>query len=91
MVKAAMREDTILVTIMWANNEIGTINDIPAIGALCKSAAIIFHTDATQWVGKMPTDVEPTGRSALDVRAQDLRAQGRRRPVSSAAASPASA
>lgn len=56
-VQDAMRDDTILVTIMWANNEIGTINEIPQIGALCKSRDIIFHTDATQWVGKMPTDV----------------------------------
>ncbi len=58
MVAAAMREDTILVTIMWANNEIGTINEVPEIGALCHERGIIFHTDATQWVGKMPTDVE---------------------------------
>jgi cysteine desulfurase len=58
MVEAAMREDTILVTIMWANNEIGTINEIPEIGALCHRKNIIFHTDATQWVGKMPTDVK---------------------------------
>lgn len=57
-VKAAMREDTILVTIMWANNEIGTINEVPQIGALCHSRGIVFHTDATQWVGKMPTNVE---------------------------------
>ncbi|MEZ6318745.1 MAG: IscS subfamily cysteine desulfurase [Phycisphaerales bacterium] len=56
-VKAAMREDTILVTIMWANNEIGTINEIPEIGKLCHERNVVFHTDATQWVGKMPTDV----------------------------------
>jgi len=64
MVKNAMREDTILVTLMWANNEIGTINEIPEIGALCKSRDVIFHTDATQWVGKMPTDVE---RDSIDL------------------------
>ncbi|MDZ4756193.1 MAG: IscS subfamily cysteine desulfurase [Phycisphaerae bacterium] len=58
MVEAAMRSDTILVTIMWANNEIGTINEVPEIGALCHERDVIFHTDATQWVGKMPTDVE---------------------------------
>jgi len=58
MVEKAMRDDTILVTIMWANNEIGTINEVPEIGALCKERGVIFHTDATQWVGKMPTDVE---------------------------------
>jgi cysteine desulfurase len=57
-VEAAIRPDTILVTIMWANNEIGTINEVPEIGALCHEREIIFHTDATQWVGKMPTDVD---------------------------------
>lgn len=58
MVRAALRQDTILVSIMWANNEIGTINEIPQIGALCRERGVLFHTDATQWVGKMPTDVE---------------------------------
>ncbi|MEK6703771.1 MAG: IscS subfamily cysteine desulfurase [Planctomycetota bacterium] len=58
MVRGALRDDTILVTIMWANNEIGTINEIREIGALCHEKGIIFHTDATQWVGKMPTNVE---------------------------------
>ncbi len=57
MIEEAAREDTILVTIMWANNEIGTINEIPQIGEFCHEKGIIFHTDATQWVGKMPTDV----------------------------------
>lgn len=58
MVEEAMRDDTILVSIMWANNEIGTINEVPEIGKLCHDREVIFHTDATQWVGKMPTDVE---------------------------------
>lgn len=58
MVRAAMREDTILVTIMWANNEIGTINEVPKIGALCHERGVLFHTDATQWAGKMPVNVE---------------------------------
>ena len=58
MVKNAAREDTILVTLMWANNEIGTINPIREIGAFCHERGILLHTDATQWVGKMPTDVE---------------------------------
>ena len=57
MIEDAMRDDTILVTIMWANNEIGTINEIPQIGDLCHDRGVIFHTDATQWVGKMPTNV----------------------------------
>jgi len=63
-IEAALRPDTILVTIMWANNEIGTINEVPEIGALCHEKDIVFHTDATQWVGKMPTDVD---RDNIDV------------------------
>lgn len=58
MVRSAIREDTILVSIMWANNEIGTINEVPRIGALCHEREIVFHTDATQWAGKMPVNVE---------------------------------
>ena len=58
MVESAMRDDTILVSLMWANNEIGTINEVPEIGALCHERGVLMHTDATQWVGKMPTDVE---------------------------------
>ncbi|MGD9689277.1 MAG: IscS subfamily cysteine desulfurase [Phycisphaerales bacterium] len=58
MVKAALRPDTILVTLMWANNEIGTINEVPAIGALCHEKGILFHTDATQWAGKLPVSVD---------------------------------
>merc|ERR1711879_566318 len=57
MVKDAIREDTVLVSLMWANNEIGTINEIPEIGKLCKDKDIIFHTDATQMVGKLPINV----------------------------------
>lgn len=58
MIADAMRADTILVSIMWANNEIGTINEVPEIGALCHERGVILHTDATQWVGKMPTNVD---------------------------------
>lgn len=57
-VAEAMREDTILVTIMWANNEIGSINPIREIGALCKERGVLFFTDGTQAVGKVPVDVE---------------------------------
>ncbi|HIF41788.1 MAG TPA: IscS subfamily cysteine desulfurase [Planctomycetes bacterium] len=57
-VAEALREDTILVTIMWANNEIGTINPIREIGALCKERGVLFFTDGTQAVGKVPVDVE---------------------------------
>ncbi len=65
MVEEALRADTILVSIMWANNEIGTVNEIPQIGELCKSREIVFHSDGTQWVGKMPTDVEGAGVDLL--------------------------
>jgi cysteine desulfurase len=65
MVEAGVRPDTILVSIMWANNEIGTINEVPEIGALCRAKGIVLHTDATQWVGKMPTDVERDGIDLL--------------------------
>ena len=71
-VEAAMRPDTILVSIMWANNEIGTINEVPKIGRLCKDRDVIFHTDATQWVGKMPTDVEAAGIDLLSASAHKM-------------------
>ncbi len=57
-VKAALREDTALVTIMYANNEVGTIQPIPEIGALCRARRIPFHTDAVQAVGHIPVDVK---------------------------------
>ncbi len=72
MVADAMRDDTILVSLMWANNEIGTLNDVPQIGALCKQRDVIFHTDATQYVGKLPTDVEAAGIDLLSVSAHKL-------------------
>ena len=56
--EAAIREDTALVTIMFANNEIGTVQPIAEIGALCRAKGIYFHTDAVQVVGHMPVDVE---------------------------------
>lgn len=54
----AMRPDTILVSIMHVNNEIGVIQDIAQIGELCRSKGIIFHVDATQSVGKLPIDLK---------------------------------
>jgi cysteine desulfurase len=55
---AAMRDDTVLVSIMHGNNEIGTLHDIAAIGALCRERGVLFHTDATQTLGKEAIDVE---------------------------------
>lgn len=57
-VAAAIREDTALVSIMYANNEIGTIQPIAEIGALCREKKIPFHTDAVQAVGHLPIDVD---------------------------------
>jgi cysteine desulfurase len=57
MVRAALRPDTVLVSIMHVNNEIGVIQDIGAIGALCRDRGVAFHTDAAQAVGKIPVDV----------------------------------
>lgn len=54
----SIRPSTILVSIMWANNEIGTIQDIRAIGEMCGSRGVLIHTDATQAAGKVPIDVE---------------------------------
>ena len=56
--EAAIREDTCLVTIITANNEIGTIQPIKEIGAICKKHGVIFHTDAVQAVGHLPIDVK---------------------------------
>ncbi|MCV6840377.1 IscS subfamily cysteine desulfurase [Yersinia pestis subsp. pestis] len=55
--EATMREDTILVSIMHVNNEIGVVQDIAEIGEMCRSRGIIFHVDATQSVGKLPIDL----------------------------------
>ncbi|MBR3147618.1 MAG: cysteine desulfurase NifS [Eubacterium sp.] len=57
-VDAAIRDDTCLVTIMTANNEIGTIQPIREIGGVCRKRGVIFHTDAVQAVGHIPIDVE---------------------------------
>ena len=56
--EAAIRPDTTLVSVMGVNNEIGVIQDIAAIGELCRSKGVIFHCDATQAVGKMDLDME---------------------------------
>jgi cysteine desulfurase len=55
--RAALRDDTVLVSIMHVNNEIGVIQDIAAMGELCRERDILFHVDATQSVGKLPIDL----------------------------------
>ena len=57
-VRDAMRDDTVLVTVMFANNEVGTIMPIAEIGALCRERKVFFHTDAVQAVGHLPIDVK---------------------------------
>ena len=57
-VRDAIRPDTVLVAVMWANNEVGTLNPIREIGAVCRAKGALFFTDGTQAVGKVPVDVE---------------------------------
>ncbi|MDW8467712.1 MAG: IscS subfamily cysteine desulfurase [Burkholderiales bacterium] len=57
VLEAALRKDTILVSVMYVNNEIGVIQDIPAIGELCRSRGILFHVDAAQATGKVDIDL----------------------------------
>ncbi len=57
-VRDALRDDTALVSVMWANNETGLIFPIEEIGALCKQNNVLFHTDAVQAIGKIPVDVK---------------------------------
>lgn len=57
-VAAALREDTVVVSIMHANNEIGTISDVAGIGEVCRANGVVFHVDAAQTAGKVPIDME---------------------------------
>ncbi|RTR39419.1 IscS subfamily cysteine desulfurase [Shewanella canadensis] len=71
-IEAAMREDTILVSIMHVNNEIGVIHDIAAIGELCRSKKIIFHVDAAQSAGKLPIDVQSMKVDLISISAHKM-------------------
>jgi cysteine desulfurase len=71
-VRAAMTDKTILVTIMAANNEIGTLQPIKSIGKLCKEKGILFHTDAVQAVGHVPIDVNEMGIDLLSLTAHKI-------------------
>ena len=70
--KAAIREDTILISVMWVNNEIGVIQNIPAIGEICRERKIIFHVDAAQAAGKTPIDVEAAKVDLLSLSAHKI-------------------
>lgn len=71
-VEAALRPDTILVSIMMANNEVGTIEPIAAIGAICRQQGILFHTDAVQAAGHLPIDVQQLQVDALSLSGHKL-------------------
>ena len=70
--KEALTDRTILISLMAANNEIGTINPVKEIGRLAKEKKILFHTDATQGVGKIPLNVETMGIDLLSLTAHKM-------------------
>lgn len=71
-ISAALRDDTVLVSIMHVNNEIGVVQDIVAIGELCRTRGILFHVDATQSVGKLPIDLGALPVDLMSVSAHKL-------------------
>ncbi|MGH7403499.1 MAG: IscS subfamily cysteine desulfurase [Candidatus Rokuibacteriota bacterium] len=71
-VRAALTDKTILISVMFANNEIGTVQPVADLGKLAKEKGVIFHTDATQAVGKVPVDVEAMGVDLLSATAHML-------------------
>ena len=73
-VEKAIREDTALVTIMYANNEIGTIQPISEIGAICKKHGVLFHTDAVQAVGNVKINVKEENIDLLSLSGHKLHA-----------------
>lgn len=73
-VKNAIRDDTALVTIMYANNEIGTIQPIPEIGEICREKGVYFHTDAVQAVGNVPINVKEQNIDMLSLSGHKIHA-----------------
>lgn len=71
-VAEALRADTLVVSVMHANNEIGVVNDIAAIGAVCREAGVVFHSDAAQSFGKVPIDVAAMPVDMLSISAHKI-------------------
>jgi len=71
-VRRAMTDKTILISIMYANNEVGTIEPIHEIGKIAKEKGVLFHSDATQGVGKIPVDVEAAGIDLMSFSAHKI-------------------
>ena len=71
-VRKAITDKTVLITIMWANNEIGTIHPIAEIGKIAKEKGIVFHTDAVQAIGKVPVDFEKAGVDLASITAHKI-------------------
>ena len=72
MIAAAMREDTSVVSVMHANNEIGVVNDIAGIGEVCRERGVIYHADAAQSTGKLPLDMETMKVDLLSISAHKM-------------------
>lgn len=68
-----IRPDTTIVTLLWGNNELGSLNDIETLGGICRKHGVFFHSDATQILGKLPIDVRETPVDALSFSAHKLR------------------
>jgi cysteine desulfurase len=70
--EAALRTDTVLVSLMAANNEVGTLQPVAEVGALCRERGIVFHTDAVQAVGRLPVDVSAWSADLMSLSAHKM-------------------